>query len=676
MRRNTKRSRELAWLAGVLAVGLALRVCRLGALGLAWNEDYLAITVRSILADGIPDFPSGLLYVRALPLSYLTAGLAQIFGSNEVVLRAPSVVFSLLGLTGVYLLGRRLTSPRVALLAMLLMAVSDWEIEVARTARMYAMLSASCLLCLALLREALERRSRWLGAAAVGFAALASMTHQIGLVLVPMALCFLLYRRPDRWQTRLLACCVAVVSLGFGANLLVASSQYGKWSAVVAAVRAQAPVDLPTPDPEPAEAAGEAFTGRYLPPFLTLQESHRGAFLAVTGLVGALLLVLAWTAVRHRGIRLFVPFLAAVIVALYLQQLLLAGILLVAYAFIGRLREPTVAWRRSVTLAALILAVSACWVAFWLGAAPDAATAGEAGVLEAAKDLLKPLVGYPPLFLREIFARYPLMSLLAVVASGVAAVRFWRHRRVDGLGLLVLLFVVPSVGLGFHPEALQRFDERYVFFADPYFLLLVAFGALWIGERLWRGLARRRRLRLAVVGLYLLALLVLTGFANARASLALVTAEYGVDHGGRGLYPDLAGPARFVRDHYQTSDIVISMDILGTYAYLPVAHYQLSLFGKPDAEAWIGAHSLTGARALSDALARHRGARVWIILAAQHLRHFEHDPEMEAILRLIAGGAGEPSYRGRDGLSDVYLVEPQAARPEPSPSHSGQGSRS
>lgn len=656
--RNT-RSRELIWLAGILAVGLALRLYRLGALGFADNEDYLVITVRSILANGIPDFPSGLHYVRALPLSYLTSGLAALFGSSEVVLRIPSVLFSMLSIVGVYLLGRRLTSPRVALLAALLMAVSDWQVDMGRTARMYAMLSASCLMSVGLLSEALERRSRWLGVAAVGFGALASMTHQIGGVLVLMVLCYFLYRKPDRWQARLLVCCLVVVSVGFVANKLVVDSQYDRWPSVVQAVRAEVGAEKPFEEPV---SAREAFTEDYLPPVLTLRTSHRGAFLAVTALAAGTLLALGWMIVRRVAGRLFPLITVPVVVALALQQLMMAAMLLVAYAYIGRVREPEVVRRRALTLALAVLVASACWVVFWLGAGPGVPTAGEPSLLEATKDLLKPLIGYPPPFLRFVFEHNLLMGSLVVVACGVAGVRFWRSGRVDGLGLLTLLFIVPAVGLGFHPSSMQRFEERYVFFADPYFLLLVAFGTLWIGKGLWDILSSRRRLRLAVVGLYAFTLLVGSDFANARAALELVTAEYGVSGRKGGFHPDLAGSALFVRDHHEPSDVVIAMDILGYYAYFPVAHYQLSLFGKPDAEAWLGAHSLASARELSEALERHRDQRVWIVMAATHIRRLERDPEMRVILRVIGTRAGEPLYRGRDGLSDVYRVEPRESR--------------
>ncbi|MGH9381488.1 MAG: glycosyltransferase family 39 protein [Thermoanaerobaculia bacterium] len=653
------RSKEWVWLTVILVTGLALRLYRLGALGLAGDEDYLALTVRSILVNGIPDLPSGVFYPRALPLSYLTAGLVALFGTSEAVLRLPSVLFSMLSIAGVYLLGRRWISPRVALLAALFMAVSNWEVEVGRFARMYEMLSASCLLSLVFLARAIERRSRGAAVAAAGCGLLAAFTHQIAFALVLMYACFLLYPKPDRWRVHLLVCLIAVVALGGIVNLHVEDSQYGKLGAGAGAepVSQEAPEPSDREDP-PNVSTVEVFSSRFLLPFLTLRGTHHGAFLAATALGGSMLLALALALAMRARDGLFALASALLVLTLYLQQLLAAAMVLMAYLLVDRVRKPIAVRRRSLLLGLIVLAASMCWVLYWLFAGPAAATLAGGDLLLGAKQLLKPLIGYPKSFLRFYLERYPVMSALAGVGCLVAGIRFWRTRRVEALGVVVLLFAVPAVALGFHPTALREFGDRLIFFVDPYFALLVAFGATWIAARLADALPVGRRPGVSLVGLYALGILLFGGLPNARASLAVVTAEYGV--GKSGFHPDVAGPAQFVRVHYRPSDIVIPMDILPHYAYFPVAHYQLYQLDKPEA-GWIGVPLLASAEDLAGALARHRGARVWIVLDAVQLRRREHDPRMKAILRLIASRAGKPRYRGRDGLSDVYLVEPRAA---------------
>lgn len=660
---SEERSNEWVWLAVILVTGLALRLYRLGALGLAGDEDYLAITVRSILVDWIPDLPGGLFYPRALPLSYLTAGVVGLFGASEVVLRLPSVLFSMLSIVGVYLLGRRWISPRVALLAALFMAISHWEIEVGRFARMYGMLSASCLLSVLFLAHAIERRSRWAAMAAAGCGLLAAFTHQIALALVLMYACFFLYPKLDRWRVQLLVCLIAVVGLGAMVNRHVEDSQYGKLEEVAEAISREATVPSGREDP-PNVSTVEPFPSRFLTPFLTLRTAHHGAFLAATALAGSMLLVLALALAARARDGLFGLASALLVLALYLQQLLAAAVVLVAYLLVDRVRKPFVMRRRSLLLGLIFLVASMCWGLYWLFAGPAAATLAGGDLLPGAKQLLKPLIGYPRGFPRFYLEHYPVMSALAGVGALVTGIRFWRTRRVDALGVVVLLFAIPAIALGFHPAALTVFGDRLIFFADPYFALLVAFGATWIAARLSDALPMGRRLGVSLVGPYALGLLLLAGLPNARASLALVTAEYGA--GESGFHPDLAGPAQFVRAHYRPSDIVIPMDILGYYAYSPVAHYQLYIRDKPEAH-WIGVPLLTSAEDLADVLAHHRGARVWIVLDAVQLRYREHDPRMKAILRLITSRAGEPRYRGRDGLSDVYLVEPRVSGRERAP---------
>lgn len=262
---SEERSNEWVWLAVILVTGLALRLYRLGALGLAGDEDYLAITARSILVDWIPDLPGGLFYPRALPLSYLTAGVVGLFGASEVVLRLPSVFFSMLSIVGVYLWGRRWISPRVALLAALFMAISHWEIEVGRFARMYGMLSTSCLLSVLFLARAIERRSRWAAVAAAGCGLLAAFTHQIAFALVLMYACFFLYPKLDRWRVRLLACLIAVVALGAFVNRRVEDSQYSKLWEVAESVGQEAPAPADE-EGRPDISMAEVFSNRSLSP--------------------------------------------------------------------------------------------------------------------------------------------------------------------------------------------------------------------------------------------------------------------------------------------------------------------------------------------------------------------------------------------------------------------------
>ncbi len=662
-------------LTGIVVLGLGLRLYRLDALGFAGNEDYLVIAVRGVLATGAPEFPSGIVYPRAPPLTYLAAGTAALLGPSELALRLPSVLFSTLSIVLVYLLAARWISVRVALLAALLMAISDWEIQVGRTARMYSMLSATCLLSVWLLDRALVARGRWPGAAAALSTALACWTHQLGLAVGVMYACFPTHFGLDRRQLRLIGSCLLVAVVSAGAYRLVSSRQYDRWDAAVESARGSVWEEAP----DVRGDLREEISSRYLGPWRALRSAGGGLFTGLTALALGALGALAFAAWRYPRERLLVAAAALLVGTLYLQQLALAAIVIAVYAALGRQLQPEGYRIRALVLGSVLAAAGLGWLLFALLVPAGPAAAGDpAGAAGALKSALKALLGYPPNFFKLFAERYPAMSALAFCALVVAAARYLSSGRVGRLGLLALLFVAPALALGFHPRSIGRTLERYVFFLDPFFLMLAAFGAVWLGERLWVRMSGRGPLRGLAVSAYVVLLVVATGFANLRAAVACVTAGYGSNGGVRDLedagsfYPDLAGPALFVKAKLRPDDVVAAMDVLGSFAYLPRIDYQVSLFGKPDAEGWLGARSLASAGELAAALERHRGRRVWVVLSATHLRKFDGDPRMDAILRLVEERAGEPRYRGRDGLSDVYLIAPRIPLP---PNTVGEGRR-
>ena len=58
---------DRATLLGLLALAVILRLYDLGSPGLTQNEDYVMLCVRGILERGVPVFPSGVFYPRAVP---------------------------------------------------------------------------------------------------------------------------------------------------------------------------------------------------------------------------------------------------------------------------------------------------------------------------------------------------------------------------------------------------------------------------------------------------------------------------------------------------------------------------------------------------------------------------------------------------------------------------------
>lgn len=134
-----------------LTLGVVARFYGIGTSPLAIDEYYIAQAVKNILSHGLPSFMCGGFYTRGLVLQYTAAALT-IFGADiEEALRLVAVLFNLLAVPAIVLLSRRMGSLYLAAGAVLLFALSIWEIEYARFGRMYAPFQAAFLwYCVAL----------------------------------------------------------------------------------------------------------------------------------------------------------------------------------------------------------------------------------------------------------------------------------------------------------------------------------------------------------------------------------------------------------------------------------------------------------------------------------------------------------------------------------------------
>jgi mannosyltransferase len=121
---------------------------------------------------------------------FLIYFIEQYFGDSEWVLRLPSAVAGVLSVFVIYLLGRRLYSPREGLIAALLMAVLWTPIYYSQEARTYSLLLLFTLLAsyfwVAVMKD-LACRSRMSTHEALGYilsATAASYLHYFGLYLI------------------------------------------------------------------------------------------------------------------------------------------------------------------------------------------------------------------------------------------------------------------------------------------------------------------------------------------------------------------------------------------------------------------------------------------------------------------------------------------------------------
>src|SRR5690606_28515981 len=93
---NPSLERLAPWILGALiAVGALLRLIDLGQLSFRWDEDISALAAKAIAEHGVPELPSGMIYLRSLPFLYVLAGSGTLFGFDEWGLRLPAALFGI-----------------------------------------------------------------------------------------------------------------------------------------------------------------------------------------------------------------------------------------------------------------------------------------------------------------------------------------------------------------------------------------------------------------------------------------------------------------------------------------------------------------------------------------------------------------------------------------------------
>jgi hypothetical protein len=124
--------------AAALLAGLYGRFVGLGLWPLGVDEFYISRSIDNILRTGIPGFSCGGYYNRGILYQYWVAGVRLLGLTPELAGRSVAAVCSLAVLPAAYLLGRRIHGSLAGWLAVIILSVSIWEVEMARFARMYA----------------------------------------------------------------------------------------------------------------------------------------------------------------------------------------------------------------------------------------------------------------------------------------------------------------------------------------------------------------------------------------------------------------------------------------------------------------------------------------------------------------------------------------------------------
>lgn len=194
---------------------MALRWRYIQEISLYVDEYVTAWAARSVLARGLPIFPSGNFYAHGLLFTYLEAPF--VLGEfDETVARIPGLIVSLAMLPVAYWVGRKLFSERLGLVVAAALAVDPDCILWGGRARMYGLLQLLTLLAIYVYYRGLvddRPRDRYL---AMILVALAVFTHLEAALLLPAlglaTLVILPWRRALRWNV-VLPFAIAAVSI-------------------------------------------------------------------------------------------------------------------------------------------------------------------------------------------------------------------------------------------------------------------------------------------------------------------------------------------------------------------------------------------------------------------------------------------------------------------------------
>ncbi len=188
----------------LMGVGAYFRLSYLTTISPHVDEYATLLAAQKIMEHGYPLLPSGSIYLPGVLFSYLDALFIYLFGSSEEVARLPSLLIGLSSIPLIYLLGKRMFSRGVGLLAAALLTFSPDAIVWSGRARMYALQQLTVILALWCFYEGFiggdDDQPRYLFTLFF-IAALFSQTTTV--LLFPPLLLAILVRRGWRWFFKL-----------------------------------------------------------------------------------------------------------------------------------------------------------------------------------------------------------------------------------------------------------------------------------------------------------------------------------------------------------------------------------------------------------------------------------------------------------------------------------------
>ena len=617
-----------------------------------------------------------MIYTRFFPYQHLMAWSVNLLGFSEFSMRLPSVLFGLALIPLAWFVVARVLDRRIATVVAIAIALSFTQVEMARTARMYAPFFVVFLVAAyAIWQSYYADRERLFSPWPLLLALIALSIHQLAYSLALFLVLAIALNPIPRRSLSLIAQAGTIGVAFLSARKLQAYFFY----------RAErlAGTQDPAQLPDDGGILASVLTQISLPDlslFSALLQAPTGPVI-VGGLgVFSVILVVWCTRGRQPNDRLAVFFTVSTLGAATLYQFNLVAILLGLYLVASRqglaaMRSPV--WRRLVIASAALLAT---WLVLIYGYAATGTTTG--ADTESLRQLVRRLVDYPNFRLFWSFVlEYPLLAP-ALLLGTLWGIDRMAKRPVDAAALFIVggfwsvLFVNGILTTKF--EFL-----RYNLHVDVLFLATCAAGVFFLPELLERfGIRGPAAHKAGAETSWLIATgVILVLGVNPVAAFLTSHRDYHEDGAiYRALdldsYQDFATPGTFVRERVKPEDRIFVIDpreywnYIGRVDYwIASDNYQSQTFRRDgrDYDLYVGVPVLADVPAIRSALLDMDAGDAWFLFSrARVARTRSLTPSLKAFF-----GELEPqaAYTGGDQETLVVRIGTDHAlrRPPGSP---------
>jgi hypothetical protein len=663
---NGRFRRDYAVLLVVLmAIGLWLRIRHLGNLSLLVDEGVQSLAVEAIHNHGVPLMESGLMYLRGPLYLYMQAAVTYIFDLNEFWLRIPSVIWGVAAIVPIYLLGKYLFGRQVGALAAVIIALSAWEVELSRYARVYIafqFLFVVSLICFYRGFMLDERRFRlWFLVAAF----FTFLTHELAQVLVTLFL-IPVFSPSFTWARKLnfggwafgLGILLIVQRKFTGLRLPEGSSFPSEGSAAVGVVE------------QITRALGiPPLNGPDMTHFFQAIQYDLTAVVAlalVAGVTTIYLLYQSWQ--EDRGWRILLGIL--MIWAAFAYQFGVVLIFFVAYLAIF-------ARDRQILRDHILLAASGAAFICFAGWFIILANSSQLLLVEVPLTMF----GFPAIYkylFRWLIKGWPLVAFGLAVGSIALFARFIKNRHDTAALFLLGALYIPALFASLFESA---FVPVYTLHLYPVIILIFAWAVWRIGTVVWSRFGRREQWSSRLAFLFGVSIILVVGAdTNPLSAWEVTERTYQSEKPfARNIIPwrfysdfhqDVKGPGRFVKTHMAEGDkvAVIGPDHTTQLFHYYIGNVDYTLTSKSKAVRYgvvrrgdlihytTGCEFIIEPSEMERLIQKHRG-NLWLVGDRRILLESNPYHSDEEVKELVRSLSQDPDYIGKDGITFALKVQ-------------------